>query len=73
MENKFNIFLDIVKSDVSAMVYSEGSGVTHEDKFTEYCIEKLEDIGKSEGARVLSYLHPDAQGRIEWKQKRKKT
>lgn len=67
MDNKYEHFLDIVKSDVSAMVYSEGNGASYEDKFTEYCIEKLEEIGKSEGARVLSYIHPDTQGRIEWK------
>jgi hypothetical protein len=27
----------------------------------------LDNIGKSEGARVLSYINPDSQGRIDWK------
>jgi hypothetical protein len=27
----------------------------------------LDNIGKSEGARVLSYINPDSQGRVDWK------
>ena len=46
-------------------MYSEGEGASFEDKFTEYCIEILESIGKSEGARVLSYVHPNSQGGID--------
>lgn len=49
------------------MVYSEGEGVSFEDKFTAYCIEFFESIGKSEGASVLSYIHPNSQGGIDWK------
>lgn len=49
------------------MVYSDGEGAQFEDKFTEYCIEVFESIGKSEGARVLSYIHPNSQGGIDWK------
>lgn len=49
------------------MVYSDGEGASFEDKFTEYCIEVFESIGKSEGARVLSYIHPNSQGGIDWK------
>ena len=49
------------------MVYSDGEGASPEDKFTEYCIEVFESIGKSEGARVLSYIHPNSQGGIDWK------
>jgi hypothetical protein len=49
------------------LVYSEGEGASFEDKFTEYCIEVFESIGKSEGARVLSYIHPNNQGGIDWK------
>ena len=56
-----------MKSDVSSLVYSEGEGASFEDKFTEYCIEVFESIGKSEGARVLSYVHPNNQGGIDWK------
>jgi hypothetical protein len=67
MESKFISYIEMVKSDIASMVYSEGGGATFEDMYTEYCIEKLEDIGKTEGARVLSYVHPDSQGRIEWK------
>ena len=40
-----------------------GEGASFEDKFTEHCIEILDNIGKSEGARVLSYINPDSQGR----------
>lgn len=67
MERGLNNFIESVKSDVASLVYSDGDGVSFEDKFTEHCIEILDGIGKSEGARVLSYVHPDSQGRIDWK------
>lgn len=49
------------------MVYAEGEGVSFEDKFTEYCVEVLESIGKSESAKVISYIHPNHLGGIDWK------
>lgn len=67
MERGFKNYIDSVKSDVAALVYSDGEGASFEDKFTEHCIEILDNIGKSEGARVLSYINPDSQGRIDWK------
>lgn len=60
-------YIEELKSDVASLVYSEGEGASFEDKFTEYCIEVFESIGKSEGARVLSYIHPNNQGGIDWK------
>jgi len=60
-------YIEELKSDIASRVYSEGQGASFEDKFTEYCIEVLESIGKSEGARVLSYLHPNTNGGVEWK------
>jgi hypothetical protein len=67
MERALQSYIDELKSNVASMVYSDGEGVSFEDKFTEHCIEVLESIGKSEGARVLSYIHPNSQGGIEWK------
>jgi hypothetical protein len=67
MERGLKNYIEAIQSDVSALVYSEGEGASFEDKFTEYCIEVLELIGKSEGARVLSYVHPNSQGGIDWK------
>ena len=67
MERALENYIEELKSDVASRVYSEGEGASFEDKFTEYCIEVLESIGKSEGARVLSYIHPNIQGSIEWK------
>ena len=67
MERGLENFIDALKSDVASLVYSEGEGVSFEDKFTEYCIEIFENLGKSEGARVLSYIHPNSQGGIDWK------
>lgn len=67
MERKLENYIEELKSDVASRVYSEGEGASFEDKFTEYCLEILESIGKSEGARVLSYIHPNSQGGIEWK------
>lgn len=67
MEKGLLNYIDAVQSDVSALVYSDGDGASFEDKFTEYCLEILDGIGKSEGARVCSYIHPDSQGRIDWK------
>lgn len=60
-------YIEELKSDIASRVYSEGEGASFEDKFTEYCLEVLESIGKSEGARVLSYIHPNSQGGIDWK------
>ena len=57
MERALENYIEELKSDVGSRVYSEGEGASFEDKFTEYCIEVLETIGKSEGARVLSYVH----------------
>jgi hypothetical protein len=67
MERALQNYIDELKSNVASMVYSDGDGVSFEDKFTEYCIEVFESIGKSEGARVLSYIHPNSQGGIDWK------
>ncbi len=67
MERALENYIEELKSDVASRVYSEGVGASFEDKFTEYCIEVLESIGKSEGARVLSYVHPNSQGGIDWK------
>ncbi len=67
MERGLKNYIDSVKSDVAALVYSDGEGASFEDKFTEYCLEILDNIGKSEGSRVLSFNLPDSQGRIDWK------
>ncbi|GIZ09228.1 AIPR family protein [Flavobacterium sp. UMI-01] len=67
MERGLKNYIEAIQSDVAALVYSDGEGASFEDKFTEYCIEILDSIGKSEGARVLSYINPDSQGRIDWK------
>jgi hypothetical protein len=67
MDRPLQNYIEELKSDVSSLVYSEGEGASFEDKFTEYCIEVFESIGKSEGARVLSYVHPNNQGGIDWK------
>jgi hypothetical protein len=67
MERALQNYIEELKSDVASLVYSDGVGTSFEDKFTEYCIEVLESIGKSEGARVLSYIHPNSQGGIDWK------
>lgn len=67
MKRALENYFEELKSDVASRVYSEGEGASFEDKFTEYCIEVLETIGKSEGARVLSYIHPNSQGGIDWK------
>lgn len=67
MQRALNSFIEGFKSDVAALVYSDGEGASFEDKFTEQCMETLDGIGKSEGARVLSYVHPDSLGRIDWK------
>ncbi|MCW4452459.1 AIPR family protein [Kaistella sp. BT6-1-3] len=67
MKKALQNYIEELKSDVAALVYSDGEGASFEDKFTEYCIEVFESIGKSEGARVLSYIHPNSQGGIEWK------
>lgn len=67
MERALENYIEELKSDVASRVYSEGEGASFEDKFTEYCIEVLESIGKSEGARVLSYVYPNSQGGIDWK------
>ena len=67
MERGLKNYIEAIQSDVAALVYSDGEGASFEDKFTEYCIEVLESIGKSEGARVLSYVHPNSQGGIDWK------
>jgi hypothetical protein len=67
MDRALQSYIEELKSDVSSLVYSDGEGASFEDKFTEYCIEVFETIGKSEGARVLSYVHPNNQGGIDWK------
>lgn len=67
MERALENYIEELKSDIASRVYSEGEGASFEDKFTEYCIEVLDSIGKSEGARVLSYVHPNSQGGIDWK------
>lgn len=67
MNRALNNYIEEVKSEVAALVYSDGEGSSFEDKFTEYCLETLESIDKTEGARVLSFVHPNSKGGIDWK------
>ncbi len=67
MERALKNYIEEVKSEIAAMVYSDGEGSSFEDKFTEYCLEVLETIGKTDGARVLSFIHPNSKGGIDWK------
>jgi hypothetical protein len=67
MKRAFEQYIEELKSDIASRVYTEGQGASFEDKFTDYCIEVFESIGKSEGARVLSYVHPTPQGGVDWK------
>ena len=67
MERALENYIEELKSDIASLVYSEEQGTSFQDKFTEYCIEVFESIGKTEGARVLSYIHPNSQGGIDWK------
>jgi hypothetical protein len=67
MNRVLNNYIEEVKSEVAALVYSDGEGSSFEDKFTEYCLETLESIGKTDGARVLSFVHPNSKGGIDWK------
>ncbi|WP_418637690.1 AIPR family protein [Winogradskyella sp.] len=67
MNRALRNYIEEVKSEVAALVYSEGEGSSFEDKFTEYCIEVLDSIGKTDGARVLSFIHPNSKGGIDWK------
>lgn len=67
MDRGLKNYIESIQSDVAALVYSDGEGASFEDKFTEHCLEILDSAGKSEGASVLSYVHPDSQGRIDWK------
>lgn len=65
MERALKNYIEELKSEIASMVYSEGE-VSFEEKFTEYCIEVLESVGKTEGARVLFYRHPSAQYGTDW-------
>lgn len=67
MNRALSNYIEEVKSEVAALVYSDGEGYSFEDKFTEYCIEVLETIEKTDGARVLPFVHPNSKGGIDWK------
>ena len=67
MNRALNNYIEEVKSEVAALVYSDGDGLSFEDKYTEYCVEILESIEKADGARLLSYVHPNSTGGIDWK------
>lgn len=67
MNRALKNFITEIQSDVASRVYSEGEGASFEDKYTELCLEIIESIGKTEGARVLSYIHPNKSGGIDWK------
>ncbi|WP_442587461.1 AIPR family protein [Pedobacter sp. AW31-3R] len=66
MDIDFKQFLENFKADVSSMVYTEGDGAIFEDKFTEYCLEILENAGETEGPVAQSYIYPGDQGK-DWK------
>ena len=67
MNRALNNYVEEVKSEIAALVYSDGDGASFEDKFTEYCVEILKSIEKADGARLLSYIHPNSTGGIDWK------
>lgn len=67
MQRALQNYINKLKSDVHASVYTEGERISFEDKFTEYCMGVLETIGKTEGASALSYRHPNKLGGIQWK------
>jgi hypothetical protein len=66
MDIEFKQFLDNFQADVASLVYTEGDGALFEDKFTEYCLEILENSGETEGPRVCSYIYPGDAGK-DWK------
>ncbi len=67
MDNQFDSFVSEFSADISALVYSDGEGANFEEKFTEYCLEILENIGETEGSQKCLYIHPNSQGGIDWK------
>lgn len=67
MDNQFDSFVNEFSSDIAALVYSDGEGANYDEKFTEYCLEILENIGETEGAQKCMYIHPNSQGGIDWK------
>ena len=67
MDNQFESFVTEFSSDIAALVYSDGEGANYDEKFTEYCLEVLENIGETEGAQKCMYIHPNSQGGIDWK------
>ena len=66
MERAFEQYITELDAEISALVYAN-EGSTFEEKFTEYTIEILDSIGKTEGAVVVSYIHPNESGQIDWK------
>ncbi len=68
MDKQKEAFIDEFRANVTALVYSEGEGGSGaEDKFTEYCLEKLEEIEETEGPQKYLYIYPNSQGGIDWK------
>lgn len=61
-ENKSNldfeldIYIQNLYHEIQSLVYSDESGDSKENKFTEYVMEKLADAGETEGVRVCPYI-----------------
>jgi hypothetical protein len=67
MDRGFQEYIEEVQAEISSAVFAEDGGATSEDKFTEYCLEILDEAGKSEGAQILRYIYPDNSGGTAWK------
>jgi len=67
MDRGFKEYTEEVKAEISAAVFAEDGGAISEDKFTEYCLEILDEAEKSEGAQILRYIYPNSSGGTAWK------
>lgn len=72
-EIKFNVdfelelYIQNLYHEIQSLVYSDETGDSKENKFTEHVMERLSDAGETEGVRLCSYIKENKFENIQFK------
>lgn len=72
-ENKTNIdfelelYIQNLYHEIQSLAYSDETGDSKENKFTEFVMDKLAETGETEGARLCSYIKENKFENIQYK------
>lgn len=64
---ELELYIQNLYHEIQSLAYSDESGDSKENKFTEYVMEKLAESGETEGVRLCPYIKENKQENIQFK------